>query len=367
MSTKRDSNIELLRIVSILLVLCSHCISHSNGNSGLLLHPDSNLTWNHFLSVLVGTWGRLAVEIFVFISAYYMVDKKGGFRSKKVLKIGAQTWFYCVIIMCFVYGFHLRRVSITDIAKELLTPAYPQYWFITNYILFYLLMPFLQIFVNNLKISQLKCLVIILTCIIGCFRMTEGVSNLVYFGYLFIIAALLKRSGEWFEKRRKIILPIAFLLSICLKIVIYDFDLLTGGKLPAAAISGLEMLSGFITSIMAIALFYVFKCLNGHFLSMEGMIKRLSQATLGVYILHENILLRGSDGQSALIWDNIFHIGDIFFSSAMFLPRVILAVIIVYAVCVLIENLRLEVIDKRIIDNVGWLDRICKKIDEYFQ
>ena len=366
MNAKRDSNIELLRIVSILLVLCSHCISHSNENSGLLLNPDYNITLNHIFCVLIGTWGRLAVEIFVFISAYYMVDKEGGFRSKKVVKIGLQTWFYCIVIMCFVYGFHLRKVSITDIEKEILTPAYPQYWFITNYILFYLLMPFLQIFVNKLKHSQLKCLVFILTCIIGCFRMTEGVSNLVYFGYIFLIAALLKRSNGWFERKSKLILPVAFILSICLKIAIYDFDLLTGNGLTAVTLSGLQMLSGFVTTIMAAALFYIFKCLNGRYFE-TGAIKRLSQATLGVYIIHENLLFRGSKGEPALIWDSIFHVGDTFYTSNMFCLRVVLAVVIVYGACVLIENIRIEIIDKKVIENIGWLDRICKRIDEYFQ
>lgn len=270
MKTERDSNIELLRIVSILLVLLSHCISHSDANSGLLLNPENSITFNHIFAVLAGTWGRLAVEVFIFISAYYMVDKEGGFRSKKIVKIGVQAWFWCVVLMCLVYGLRLREVSVTDVIKEILTPAYPQYWFITNYILFYLLVPFLQVLVNKLKLHQLKCLVILLTCMIACFRMAESVSNLVYFGYLFIVAAFLKRDEGWFERKRKFLLPAAFVMSICLKIIIYDFDLFTGRKLPGVALSGIQMVSGFVTSIMAISLFYMFKCRKGRFLVRGG-------------------------------------------------------------------------------------------------
>lgn len=367
MKAKRNPNIELLRIVSILLVLLSHCISHSNANSGLLLNPEHTITFNHIFSVFAGTWGRLAVEVFIFISAYYMVDKEGGFRSKKIIKIGVQAWFWCIVIMCFVYGFRLREVSMTDVIKEFLTPAYPQYWFITNYILFYLLVPFLQLLVNKLKLRQLKCLVVLLTCMIACFRMAESVSNLVYFGYLFIVAAFLKRDEGWFERKRKIILPIMFIMSVCLKFMIYDFDLFTGRELPGAILSGIEMLSGFVTSIMAISLFYNFKCWKCRFITGGEAISRLSRATLGVYIIHENILLRGSGGQSALLWDNIFHIGDAFYTSNMFIIRVFFAVAVVYVFYMLIENIRIEIIDKRIIEKFGWLDKICKKIDGYFQ
>lgn len=367
MKAKRNPNIELLRIFSIVLVLLSHCISHSDANSGLLLNPEHTITFNHIFAVLTGTWGRLAVEVFVFISAYYMADKESGFRSKKIIKIGAQTWFWCVMIMCLVYGFYLREVLMSIIIKELLTPAYPQYWFITNYILFYLLMPFLQHLVSKLKFHHLKCLVVLLTCMIACFRMAESVSNLVYFGYLFIVAAFLKRDEGWLERKRKIILPIMFIMSVCFKFMIYDFDLLTGRELPGAVLSGIEVLSGFVTSIMAIALFYIFKCHDDRFLVRAESINRLSRATLGVYIIHENILLRGSRGESALLWDNIFHVGDAFYSSNMFIIRVFLAVAVVYIFCVLMENIRIEIMDKRIIEKFRWLDKISKRIDGYFQ
>lgn len=198
---KRDINIELLRIISMLLIVAQHCISHADSNSGLLLRPDS-VSVNHLFSVLVGTWGRLSVEIFVFISAYYMLRMSNGFHSKKILKLGIQVWISCIVIAGAVYGLHLREFSLTNLAKELLTPAYPQYWFVTNYLLFYMLVPFLKIFVDNISDKQLKLCVLLLTIIIAAFRLSEGVSNLVYFCYLFLLAGML-REGNWFECRRK--------------------------------------------------------------------------------------------------------------------------------------------------------------------
>lgn len=68
-----------------------------------------------------------------------------------------------------------------------------------------------------------------------------------------------------------------------------------------------------------------------------------------------------------MLWDNIFHIGDAFYTSNMFIIRVFFAVAVVYVFYMLIENIRIEIIDKRIIEKFGWLDKICKKIDGYFQ
>lgn len=363
MNAKRDFNIELLRMICMLLVVSSHCILHGDNNSGILLNPEY-FTFNHFFCILVGTWGRLAVEVFVFISAYYMVDKTNGFRSKKVIKIGLQTWIYCIIITGIIYGFHLRPFSATDIIKEIMTPAFPQYWFITNYILFYMLVPFLQNLVGNLTIRQLRCLVICLTGIIMCIRVAESVSNLVYFGYLFIVAALLKRDEDWFDNHRKIIAGISFIFNILLKLVVYDSDLLIGHELSNGILNILQMLLGSVTSILAISLFFIFKSLKSQHLT--GMVKRFSMTTLGVYIIHENLLLRGATGQSALIWDDIFGIGNAFYVSKMFPVKVILSVVMVYIICVLIDSVRIEIMDKRIIDNIGWLNRVCKKVDTYF-
>ena len=76
MSKIRDSRIELLRIVSIILIILFHITLYS----GFSIVKD-NLSFNYILHVMLGIFGKVGVVLFVAITSWFYVDKKGGYNS----------------------------------------------------------------------------------------------------------------------------------------------------------------------------------------------------------------------------------------------------------------------------------------------
>ena len=66
----RFSNIELLRIISMLMVILSHYYCHGN------FPEDSFLSANKIVMQLLSCGGKIAVDIFVIISGYFLVTQK---------------------------------------------------------------------------------------------------------------------------------------------------------------------------------------------------------------------------------------------------------------------------------------------------
>lgn len=99
---KRNSNIELLRILSMIMIILGHCNIYGN-------YDIANM--NHFFNkfVIGNTYlGNLGVIIFVITTGYFMIQKE--IRTKKVILFELQVLFYlnykyCFILLVFIYCF----------------------------------------------------------------------------------------------------------------------------------------------------------------------------------------------------------------------------------------------------------------------
>lgn len=99
-SKKRNSNFELLRIISMLLIVFHHSVVHglliasASMNQGT---PVSNQVWlTTFTGQLVAMFGKVAVAVFVMISGYFLVNSSFSWEKslKKILFLVAQVYFY---------------------------------------------------------------------------------------------------------------------------------------------------------------------------------------------------------------------------------------------------------------------------------
>lgn len=84
---KRNSNFELLRIFCMIFIVFGHLFGQGIGLDNLSV-PNSIFAHS------VGSFSRIAVNLFVMISAWFMMEKE--FKAERVLKIYAQTWSYSV-------------------------------------------------------------------------------------------------------------------------------------------------------------------------------------------------------------------------------------------------------------------------------
>ena len=135
---KRQSNFELLRIIAMVLIVMHHATMY-NGTS----FSSFDSTFNRIL--MLG--GKLGVDIFVLISAYFMVDKN--FKFSRIIDLVVQTTFYSFLIYLISCCFGLEKFTFKDFLLSSAFACITQYGFITNYLLLLLLSPLLNIVIKN--------------------------------------------------------------------------------------------------------------------------------------------------------------------------------------------------------------------------
>lgn len=140
----RNSNLELYRIICMLMIVAHHYVV----NSGLIyvdgpMRNDSNSANSIFLW-LFGMWGKIGINCFLMITGYFMCTQR--ITIKKFLKLLLQVYFYkLVLYFIFLYAGY-ETVNLNRIIK-LLSPfgASLTYGFVECFIVFYLTIPFLGI------------------------------------------------------------------------------------------------------------------------------------------------------------------------------------------------------------------------------
>ena len=90
----RSSNIELLRIIAMFMVVLGHYYVKGG------FPDDSLMTTSKLVMQFLGSWSKIAVDIFVIISGYFLVTQK--FRWKKICKFFGCTYFWILATLCFV-------------------------------------------------------------------------------------------------------------------------------------------------------------------------------------------------------------------------------------------------------------------------
>ena len=159
----RLGNIELLRIVSMLLIVCNHFEGHALAIQGFewgAAHLYSN--W------LIRGIGYIGVNLYVLISAYFLCQSS--FKAKKLLKLLIEVWFYSMIIYGLFVGTGQVSFSFIGFFKSFLPTLCSQYWFITCYVVMYILSPFFNKLISTLHEKQtlirFSILLFVLFCVI---------------------------------------------------------------------------------------------------------------------------------------------------------------------------------------------------------
>ena len=91
LTKKRDSNIELYRIITMFFIVAHHYVV----NSGLTLEGgpvfSDPFSWRSIFLVLFGAWGKVGINCFVLITGYFMVNSN--ITAKKFAKLLGEVLF----------------------------------------------------------------------------------------------------------------------------------------------------------------------------------------------------------------------------------------------------------------------------------
>lgn len=179
MGRERGSNIELLKIIAILLIVVSH-FTPKYGDPALPSYIDlkqATVSVQGLLLVLFDYFGQIGNCLFVVCSAFFLVDQDQ-VKGKKILDVVLDCLFISVL------SFLLHRclgvsVGLEDTVRSFLPVSSGNCWFICCYLLLYAIHPGLNLIIN--KISQKQHLTIV--CVMAALYSAEAFLPLVYYYY----------------------------------------------------------------------------------------------------------------------------------------------------------------------------------------
>ena len=296
----RKSNLEMLRIISMLLIVMSHC----DGIFGLSQLYSESIGIYKVVTEAFSLGGQIGVGCFILISGYFMVDKK--ISVNKILKLAGEVWFYTIGIwfLWMICNVIQKQIDLSVCFKEACYAFFPvilgHYWFVTAYIILIMLSPFLNKLIYSLDYQNYqKFLLTLLLIFVVLGGGIPGLLSGIFSGRLlpvciiYFIAGYIKRFGISEERNS----AECFLIAFCGYVLLFISDYLMtfwGVKLNSQTILNnryfYTKLNSPVVIFVCIQLFTGFLQLN---LKDSKVINTVAGGTFGVYLLHSNRILSG--------------------------------------------------------------------------
>ncbi len=305
---KRDANIELLRIVAMLMIITLH---FNNQSKALLVLGEPASSVQIFATILEAI-AITGVNVYVLISGYYLSSSK--VRLSKVLLLILQVYFYTLLIsgaMMLVGAYTVKPDDKLDRMLKYLFPISSEhYWFVTAYVIMYLLAPVMNAAVNALKRKQLKAVIIgLLTwfCFIKSIVPVKfGTDRMGYdFGWficLYLIAAYIRKYNVVLfrdAKRSALVYLVSVIVIAAIGFIFYKINFDTTTRIYSEEIgdyiykgkfqyyAGVPCHYNFFFALTgALGLFSVFRFMRLKENLFAEAIRIIAPYTLGVYLLH---------------------------------------------------------------------------------
>lgn len=353
---KRDANLDLLRIISMMMVVCLHTVGWGGLVDGALIPGTAN--W--YLGNAMQALSLQAVNCFVLISGYFLCTSQ--FRLGKLVSIWLQAAFYStgVYIMLVLTGGTV--LSLKELIKCGLVVTMDRYWFVTDYILLYCLFPVLNFAIRSMNRKQhlLCCCALLLifsvvpniVYVVDYSGINRGYS-LTWFCVLYLIAAYFRLYVPKRIKHQKWMFPAYAVLALTICAERFVAHYVTPFVFGRVVLTSLFYSYNSIVSLpCALALFQAFRGLEMGSEKSSACIRLIAPLTFAVYLIHEQDRFR------PILWQWLNPAA--FAESPWMVPYCLLCVVGIFAVCCLIEWVRQQLfrvcgIDKLVERVCGWV------------
>ena len=155
---KRDAGFELLRVISMMMVIALHYLQ----KGGLLHDAYTDMSSANLAFWLVECFCLCCVNVYVLISGYYMVNSR--FTFSKLFRIWGQVFFYsigvpAVMVICGLVEFESFS-NLYDILYLVCPISMGHYWFASSYVFLLLVSPLLAAAARTLSEKALRTVIL---------------------------------------------------------------------------------------------------------------------------------------------------------------------------------------------------------------
>lgn len=335
--SKRNLGIELLRIVSMFMIVVHHCLLH-----GGMLNNINLGSVNYNAAWLLNIVCLGAVNLFALTTGYVCIKSKH--RWSRILQLWLEVVFYSVLFTV-IFSFATQgSVDMAVLIKAFLPVLGAKYWYFSAYFGVFVFIPFLNILINNLSKKQHKQLIItgfIIFCIIPVFAANFGGDifdldrgySMIWLMALYIVGAYICLYQADFKRHNTKFFFLGYLLCTFLAWIsmslISFVTLHLFGEVRYAYIF-LSYLSPLLTGA-SVCLFIFFAKLQIQ--RGKNLIMKIASASFAVYLISEHPWIR-----SQFITDRFIYF--VHMPWYLMVASVLLAASFIYIICTVIDLVR---------------------------
>ena len=348
---KRHIGLDILRIISMVMIVTLHYI-----NKGGFQNIFEITSANYWIVKIIYHLSLVAVNCYVLISGYFLTNSK--FKLRNILLLWGETLFWSIFISgIFILIGYRDKVDILKTFLPITTKD--SYWFITTYICLYALFPILNLITRNISRIKMKILIVFLVIVFSLWKSVlpfagtldeTGGYGIIWFCVLYLIASYIKMYGGIIKNHKLKIYILSTLITIFVKIGLKCCDI-EALKNYTDVYGNYNTITVLIASI---ALFEYFVDVSIDSTIISKSIVKISSLTLGVYLIHEQLILR------KFLWKNIIPCQAIA-NNNLFILWSAAIILGVFAVCILLEQIRMYITNK------CGIHKICVKISDIIE
>lgn len=302
MKKERESGIELYKVIAIFLIVLSHVIQTLTepnyvlgiGEGTFINIATATTNLNVLLLAVFRICGALGNNMFFICSAWFLVNSKK-MSLKKVVHMILDVWIINMIVLIALRSIGVQ-LQISDTVKTFFPTTFANNWYITCYLLFYMIHPFLNRMLDQMSINEhlaFATILFVIYFIIPVLPLEEinlfFANEFVIFLATYVIVSFIEiYKNEWTEnlKFNECILFVSIISYVVLILCVDFLGLRTNYFLNRLV--RWNMNNSLFMFLIAFSSFNIMK--KKKFINRS--INYLSSLSLLVYIFHENLAFR---------------------------------------------------------------------------
>lgn len=160
--TKRNSNIEIVKLIAVFLIILSSALpygaTYQGGYADAIYVNLNNTEWSvsHIIFTFFRWCGQIGDTLFIVVSAWFLCDSKR-VKVKKPIRMIMDSWVLSIVGL--MIAFCWMKPLFSEIVKAFLPVRFNLNWFVSCYVIYYLIHPLLNRAIEGMDKKETKILV----------------------------------------------------------------------------------------------------------------------------------------------------------------------------------------------------------------